>query len=455
VWGPFNDENLDETLTITPSAVTGTGITLTASAALFNTEHVGAYWKLSVPVASEYERWEVDVSVTSGDKRYYEGNVYQAGTTANTGTNPPVHLNGTYSDGKVDWTYLHSGSGYVVITAFTSDTIVTADVIERLPEAAATDLWNEGSWSKYQGYPVTVAFYESRLFWGGTTRQPQTIWGSKTDQYNNYETGSKDDDALRYVLATDKVNAIEWLSPQKVMAIGTNGGEFTMSGNSTNDALTPGNVRIVRQTTYGSASERPLLIGSNTLFVQRGGKKVRDYRYYYDNDAYQADDLSILSDGISLAGLSELAYQQSPYQIVWAVRGDGKLVGLTYSQEQNVQAWHLHDVGGTVESLTVIPDDASNEDQLWLLVKRNIDGNDVRYVEVLTSDQNVRTGGDTVLNGYLDSQLTYSGAAISTVSGLDHLEGETVGVLVEGAEHPDVTVTSGHCRSAGRRRGAS
>jgi hypothetical protein len=217
-----------------------------------------------------------------------------------------------------------------------------------------------------------------------------------------------------------------------------------MSGGSADSALTPSNVRIVRESTYGSADFKPLTIGPKVIFIQRGGKKVREYSYEYDSDSYLAPDLTIKADNITLQGVGQMAYQQSPYQIIWMVRGDGKLLGMTYNVEQKVHGWHLHTIaGGQVESIAVIPDDATNEDQLWMVVRRTIDGQTKKYVEILKSDEVVRIGGDLTNVGYIDSQLTYTGAPTDTITGLDHLEGETVGIRADGSEHPDVVVTSG------------
>ena len=442
-WGPFLDENIDDTKTIAPSGVTGS-VTLTANTPLFNAEHVGSYWRLAQLVAAKNEVWQTNVAIVLNNIRYYGQNVYRATNAATTGVNPPVHLNGTESDGAVSWEYLHSGEGYAKVTAFTSTTVVTADVIERLPTTAATDVWNEGAWSEYQGYPGTVAFYESRLFWGGTKGKPQTIWGSRTDEYDNYQGGSNASDGLRYTISTDRVNAIKWMAPSKTMAIGTSGGEFTMEGGTSGAALTPSNVRITRESTYGSEKAVPLIIGPRVLFIQRGGKKVREYAYDYDTDSFLSPDLSIKSDILPLRGIKQIVYQQSPYQVAWIVRNDGKLIGMTHNVEQKVIAWHLHAIaGGNVESIAVIPDDVSNEDQVWLVVNRVIDGATQRHVELFLPDESVRLGEPDASLVYLDAQLSYSGAPVTTVSGLDHLEGKTVGIQADGSEHPDKVVTGG------------
>ena len=159
--------------------MTGDGITLTASASLFTSSYVGAHFKLSQLINSEYDEWQTSTTYHINDIVVYDGNVYQSSTNTSSGTRPPVHTSGTQSDGNIDWTYLHSGSGYAVVTAYTNATQVTANVVSRLPEDATsgTTQWAEGSWSTVQGYPRTAIFHEGRLWFGGTTNQPQTIWG--------------------------------------------------------------------------------------------------------------------------------------------------------------------------------------------------------------------------------------------------------------------------------------
>ena len=142
-----------------------------------------------------------------------------------------------------------------------------------------------------------------------------------------------------------------------------------------------------------------------------------------------------------------MAYQEEPNSIVWCVRTDGQLLGFTYQREQQVTAWHRHIFGGSFgsgnavcESVEVLPTDDS-EYQVWVIIKRTINGVTKRYVEYLHKFDFDETD-DTSFN-YLDSQLAYDGSATTTISGLDHLEGETVSVLADGSTHPNKVVSSG------------
>ena len=242
------------------------------------------------------------------------------------------------------------------------------------------------------------------------------------------------------------MNVIRWLSPGARLAIGTAGGEFVAAGSGVDEAITPSSIRIVRQTTYGSKAVRPVRIGNVVLFVQRQGRKVREFVYAFESDAYVGPDLTLLAEHATLGGIDETAYQTEPDSILWAVRSDGALLGMTYEREQQVVAWHRHVLGGSfaggaavVESVAVIPGDG--RDELWLAVKRTVNGSTVRHIEFMTAGLEDDTAQADAF--FVDAGLTYSGAPATTISGLDHLEGETVSILADGAVLPDTTVSGG------------
>lgn len=448
VWPPFQQENISTT-TVYVGADTGT-TTATASASIFTSDMVGGHLKLREIIASVNDEWATGVAITTGDVRYYDGNVYVAASTANTGTRPPVHDSGTVSDGGVDWTFQNDGKGYAKITGYTSATVVSIEVPAdiKLPKSVvgsgnATTRWSLGKWADEYGYPKSVNFFEDRLLWAANTAFPQNLWGSKSGDYENHKSGTNDDDAIDYTINSDQVNVIQWISPGKVLVIGTAGGEFVMSASSREEAVTPTNVRIVRQTNYGSKEIAPVRIGSTVLFVQRSGEKLREYVYQFDTDSYDAPDLTILAENITYGGISQMSYQQEPNRLLWLVRSDGALVCMSYERPENVIAWHDHPVGGggTVESIASIPHPDGDSDQLWMIVNRTINSSTKRYVEILQKDWR---SSDTASSAFfVDSGLSYSGASTTTISGLDHLEGETVSVLADGATHPDKVVASG------------
>lgn len=296
-------------------------------------------------------------------------------------------------------------------------------------------------------YPSVVTFFEQRLVFGATNNNPQTLWFSKSADYLNFTVGTNDNDALIYTIASNKVNAIRYLSATRILTIGTAGGEFVLT--TTNGGpVTPTATVIRKYSNYGTTDTEPVQVADVTLFIQRGARKVREFQYAGDinANAYVAQDITILAEHITEGGLTEFAYQQAPESIIWALRNDGTLLGLTYRREEEVYAWHKHVIGGAfgsgqavVESIMTLPTD-SGEDNLYMIVKRTINSVTKRYVELLKPFD---FGSSPTTSFFIDSGLAYSGSAISSTSGLFHLEGESVKILANGATHPDKTVSSG------------
>ena len=446
--------------------------------------------------------------------------------------------------------FLHSG--YAKITGVTDTTNATIEILTTLSASTATADWRLGAFSDTTGHPSSVTFFEQRLVFAGTTDQPQTIFFSKSGDYENMDANIggtiADDDAIIYTIASNQVNAIRFMTATRTLIIGTAGGEFTVSGGSVDTAITPTNILIKKQSNHGAANVDAIAVGNATLFLQRAKRKIRELAYNFDVDGYIAPDMTILAEHISEGGLTQIAYQQEPNQIVYAVRADGELVGLTYQREQQVTAWHRHIFGGrfgnatitvtdfgniadgtrivltkadgttttftsatsatsgkfhttssnnqtatnlktlidadsdftatvssnvvtitetsplstgfltitslddatrlaktdegkaVCESVAVIPTD-DTEYEVYVIVKRTINGATRRFVEVLNVFDFDQT--DNTSFNFLDSQLSYSGSAATTISGLDHLEGQTVSILADGASHPDKTVSSG------------
>ena len=446
--------------------------------------------------------------------------------------------------------YLHGG--YAKITGVTDTTNATISILSTLSASTATANWQLGAFSDTTGHPSCVTFFEQRLVFAGTTNQPQAVFFSKSGDYENMDANIggtvADSDAIIYTIASNQVNAIRFMTATRTLVIGTAGGEFTVSGGGTDSAITPTNILIKKQSNHGAANVDSIAVGNVTLFLQRAKRKIRELAYNFDVDGYIAPDMTILAEHITEGGLTQLAYQQEPNQIIWGVRNDGELIGLTYQREQQVTAWHRHIFGGrfgnatvtvtdyaniangtrivltkadgttttftsatsatsgkfhttssnnqtatnlktlidadsdftatvssnvvtitetsplstgfltvksldddvrlaktdegkaVCESVAVIPTDDS-EYQTWVIVKRTINGFTRRFVEYI-NNFNFTTTDNTTFN-FLDSALAYSGAAATTMSGLDHLEGQTVSILADGATHPDKTVSSG------------
>ena len=450
--GPWLDEN-ETTTTLYASAATGTGITITASASLFASNDVGRYIRFREILEIEHDAWAASTNYANNATVRHAGHVYKqaTGSTQTSGNTPPVHLSGTETYGSIDWEYLHDEHGHVRITAFTSATEVTADVHEdqygnsRLPDSSvgsgnANTRWSLGAFGGSEGFPKAVAFYEQRLYFAGTTGQPQTIFGSVSADFENMTPGTLDDSAVNFTIASDRVNVIKHLLPARFLQVLTTSSEFTLSGGTGSTPVTPTNVNVLRETTFGSSDVRPVRAGNSTILIQKGQEKVKEITFDLDTDGLLGIDLTILADHIPRGGLTDMVWQQEPELILWFVHSDGRLVGLTYDRANAAIGWHDHAIGGDgiVESITSIPSGA--EDQVYLSVKRTIDGSTVRHVEFLKP---IEFGDDVGDAFYLDSGLTYDGAATTTITGLNHLEGETVSVLADGSSHPDKTVSGG------------
>ena len=448
--GPFEDVDPDAAITVHASAETG-AVTLTASANLFVASNVGSLFFLEQKAVDIIPQWEVGKTIAIGNRRRSDGKTYEALTAGTTGSIRPTHSSGAVFDGDpgVQWQFRDPVYGWVKITAFSSATSVTATVISRIPQGAvgggnATNRWAFSRWSDLTGYPSQIAFFRERLVFG--TRQILDF--SVAADFENFSSKNTSgevtaDMAIAIQISSDQVNTIEWLAPSEGLLIGTSGGEFVAGELTMDEPLGPGNIKITQQSLFGSKSVVPTQIGEVIVFVQRSGKKVRELQYEFSSNGYKSTDLTVLADHISNGGIIDLAYQQEPHSILWAVREDGVLLGFTYNREQDVLGWHRHLIGGNgvVECLANIPNPNGTQDDLWMIVKRTIDGVTRRYVEYLETDFASDTGLEDAF--FVDSGLSYSGSATSTLFGLDHLEGETVQVLTNGAAHPDRVVVSG------------
>lgn len=191
----------------------------------------------------------------------------------------------------------------------------------------------------------------------------------------------------------------------------------------------------------------PVSVYNNVLYVSRTGKKILTTAYA--DLSYSTQDLTLMAEHVTGTGIDWMDFQYEPHSVLWCVRGDGEIAAMTFEPGQKIYGWHRHIIGGSfgsgnavVESVAVIPAPDGTHDQVWMIVKRTINGSTVRHIEFMEQDF---ADTDDIEDAYfLDCGYTYDGVATDTItSGIDHLEGETVSVLADGATHPDVTVTGG------------
>lgn len=323
------------------------------------------------------------------------------------------------------------GQGTDGATGFKDDNIA-ADATITPPES-------QTPFSGANNYPGAVSYFEQRRCFAGTNNKPQTIWltCSATESNLNYSIPTQENDAITVRIAAREANTIRHLVPLSDLVLLTSGGEWKCSSGSA-DALTPTTIQIKPQSYMGANNVQPVVTGNSILYAQDRGARVREINYSWEAQTYRSLDAAIMAphlfDGYSI---DDMAYMRSPFQVLWAVRSDGTLLGLTYVPDQQVMAWHQHSTDGLVESVCVIAE--GNEDVLYVVVKRTINGSTVRYVERLHS----RQFSDIEDAFFVDSGLTYDGAPATTISGLGHLEGETVSALADGAVITGLTVASG------------
>lgn len=456
--GPFEDYDPDQTITVYASAQTGS-VTLTASSSIFAASDVGRFFYLEQKKVNAIAKWAVGASINTNDLRRSDGKTYKALNTATTGSNQPIHTSGAEYDGGpgVQWEFQDPGYGWAQITSYSSGTSVTAAVLSQLPDQTvssgnATTRWAFGDWCSANGYPSHVTFFRNRLVFARAA--DRKVWFSVAGDYENFRNRDRggnytDDSSITISIESDQSNQIQFMTPADALVIGTAGGEHTVIEQTNSEPFSPSNIKVTKTSDFGSRSVEPVRVGESILFAQRSGRKLREVSYDVLQDGYKSLDMSVLASHLIPKGMSitGLAYQKEPNSVIWVVRSDGLLVGFTFNKEQYTDppfgGWHRHPLGGNgiVESIVTIPSPNNDRDDLWLIVRRTINGATKRYVEYLQAEYE---NGDAQEDAfYVDSGLTYNGAATTTISGLDHLEGETVNVLADGASHPNRTVSSG------------
>lgn len=288
--------------------------------------------------------------------------------------------------------------------------------------------------------PSVVTFFEQRLWFGGSTSQPQTLWASQVGNFQNFNKSHpvKDDDAMEFTLASTQVNAIRWIMPFRDLLVGTSGAEWLVSG--TDDAYTPSTTRAKVQSYWGSGEGlRPIIIGDGVIHVQQQQSKIRDLFYSLEKDSYAGNDLTVMVDHLFRGKtVVDWAFQRSPDGVLWCVMSDGSLNAMTYHKEHQIYGWHHHETDGEFESVVVIR--GATYDDVYFVVKRTINGSDVRYIEKL-ADKWVGGSVDNAI--FLDSYKAYAGSPANEFSGLHHLEGETVTALADGSPVGNLVVTDG------------
>lgn len=322
--------------------------------------------------------------------------------------------------------------GQAVGTTFKDDNI-TADV-SRTPPIEAAPFTNAGE------YPGAVGYFEQRRCFAGSANGPQNFWATKSGTESNLSSSipTRDDDAISFRITSREVNRIRHIVGIDQLILLTSGGEWKVAPLNS-DVLTPTSAAPKQFAAEGASNVQPVVTGSSVIYVQESGSRVRELKAnQYDTRALDVRDITVMTphlvDGYTMV---DMAYSKAPYKMVWVVRSDGGLLGLTYLPEQEVLAWHQHDTEGAFESVACVKE--GSEHVLYAVVKRTVDEREVRYIERL----HTRRFSAREHAFFVDSGLTYDGSATDTITGLWHLEGREVACLADGAEVTGLTVENG------------
>ncbi|KAF1032964.1 MAG: hypothetical protein GAK37_00284 [Pseudomonas sp.] len=446
VTKPFDEKGVDFGVSITfsdPSV--GTGRTATSSVAAFLAADVGReIWsgggvaRITAVTSSTVVTVDILNAFTAAVRPTWslKGSPQTSNTlSAFTPVGGVVTMTLALAGWRVDdvGKFVKINGGLLEITAYTSPTAVSG-VIRSAPTSATpspANAWSLESsvWNDIDGYPGAGTLYEQRLALGGSVNYPQTIWESRTGEYLNFELGTKDDDALSYNLSSDQINPILHMGQINALVPLTYGGEFTVSG-GVEKSITPTNIRAKNPSVYGCNRVRPVRIGNELYFVQRANRKLRAMAYKYDSDTFGSPDMSVLSEHATKSGIVDMAYQQEPESILFMVRADGVIATMTVDRDQDVIGWARQITDGAFESVASIP--TADGDQVWCVVRRTVNGQNVRYIERFNQGIRVDCGIFAV-----------NEVGQSVWGGLGHLEGRTVDIVADGIVMQQQVVASG------------
>ncbi len=270
-------------------------------------------------------------------------------------------------------------------------------------------------------YPSCGTFFEQRLAIAGFINEPQTVYLSVSADYENFKTdATADDGAIAYTLVQEKVDRIRWMIGQEFLAIGTAGGLWKLGASTATDPLTQANVSAKKQGIVGSANIQPQILGDAIVWITRSGRVLRQFVYDWQQDKFVTPDMTRIARHITrgstsaLSGIVMMDFQVEPVQILWCVRRDGSLIGVTYETQENVYAWFRVPTDGVFESIAIIHED-NDEDQVWVSVKRTIQGVDRWYIEYFMPHDFFSQIKDCF---FVHSGLSYNGQTAINITGI-------------------------------------
>lgn len=350
---------------------------------------------------------------------------------------------------------LRGNDGYwrwATIESVTSATVVQIRLYgQSFLDTSGLSLWRLGSWSKRTGWPETIGWHKNRLAFGGTDTEPLQVWESQTEDFTNFAVSQPlvASDAVSVPILSGQINKIKWLADDDDLVVGTSRAVRAIGKATAQEPYGPENVDQKPQTNFGTNGVAPIQIGSVLLHFGRFGTDMRELAYDFQADGRLSQSVSEIQSHLFRPGISGACYQQYPDSIVWPWDRTGRVIGFTYEREQQVFGMHRHRFGkentaggetvlyGQVECMETIP--GPDFDEVWMLVKREVNGQTKRYIEIMQ-----KPFVDAAIEDawHLDCALRYEGPPANTVLGLDHLEGEDVILYADGSDYP-ATVSGG------------
>jgi hypothetical protein len=431
--------------TLTLGATSGSAVTATTSALwlaadagrlVYNPNGAG------IGVITAYSTTSsvtINVLETFSSTTYTTQNWVIGGSPATTITTSGTELNQYVTVTAAAWafranelgSYIMVASGCIQIIGFSTSAIAVGVVRKALTSAASTSAWTieTTAWDATLGYPRTVAVHHQRLWFGGTASFPFTVWGSNVAQYTNFARGSDDSGGLDFQLSMEGSSEIQWMKSSRGLIIGSDATEGVLYG-SNNGVITPTDVQYNTTTFFGGQRRSTASMESEAVFIQAGGRKVRAVSYNYENDSYNADDITFFADRLTDDGVKSIVYSHTPHPFMFALLNNGEVLSATINRSQNVLGWSKLTTNGLVKSLAVTNNGGVS--YLWAIVTRTVDGNEVDYIEMMTPLQIV-----TDTTSFADSYLTYSvpktitsitkaNPAVVTSTAHGFLDGQTV-----------------------------
>lgn len=309
--------------------------------------------------------------------------------------------------------------------------------LEGIDSTGYTAYTSGGEAERRVDYPGVVCLDNDRLWWMASPSYPMRMWGSKTGIYNDHGVSSPlvDDDALNLDLASKSANAIQWAASNRKFVVGTTGIEYWITGAGGDGVVTALSKKAIPGSFNGSCEVNPVMAGNTILSLQRQANSLGELKYEFATDAFGGDDLSALAEHLTRDSvIVSMAFQLQPWRVVWCVREDGYLIGMTYYPKHEVFGWHQHYLGGDVKYVSVIP--GAIEDEVWLTVEREVNGSTVKYRERLhssfkganTDDAFFVDSGLTLDNRQTIESITYANPGVINLTDHGYSNGDVVTV---------------------------